>query len=90
MVRSQSSPSDTHVHAEVSCRNPWDNYGEEFDRAARKQLPSTGCFVIEETIAYHRERKLGLVMFTVDSESNTAACVLPEREVDSRGREQER
>jgi len=25
---------DTHTHAEVSCWNPFDNYGEEYDRAA--------------------------------------------------------
>ena len=24
---------DTHTHLEVSCRNPFDNYGEEYDRA---------------------------------------------------------
>ena len=27
---------DIHTHAEVSCRNPFDNYGEEYDRAADK------------------------------------------------------
>ena len=27
---------DTHTHAEVSCWNPFDNYGEEYDRAADK------------------------------------------------------
>ena len=27
---------DTHTHLEVSCRNPFDNYGEEYDRAADK------------------------------------------------------
>ena len=25
---------DRHTHAEVSCWNPFDNYGEEYDRAA--------------------------------------------------------
>ena len=24
---------DIHTHAEVSCWNPFDNYGEEYDRA---------------------------------------------------------
>ena len=27
---------DTHTHLEVSCRNPFDSYGEEYDRAADK------------------------------------------------------
>ena len=29
---------DIHTHAEVSCWNPFDNYGEEYDRAADKFL----------------------------------------------------
>ena len=31
---------DTHTHAEVSCWNPFDNYGEEYDRAADKYFGS--------------------------------------------------
>lgn len=27
---------DIHTHAEVSCWNPFDHYGEEYDRAADK------------------------------------------------------
>ena len=27
---------DIHTHAEVSCWNPFDSYGEEYDRAADK------------------------------------------------------
>jgi predicted TIM-barrel fold metal-dependent hydrolase len=61
---------DTHTHAEVSCWNPWDNYGEEFDRAADKYFRSNRRPTMDETVAYYRERKIGLVMFTVDSESN--------------------
>jgi hypothetical protein len=30
---------DIHTHAEVSCWNPFDNYGEEYDRAADKYFP---------------------------------------------------
>ena len=29
---------DIHTHAEVSCWNPFDNYGEAYDRAADKYL----------------------------------------------------
>ena len=32
---------DTHTHLEVSCRNPFDNYGEEYDRAADKYFRSS-------------------------------------------------
>jgi len=32
---------DIHTHAEVSCWNPFDNYGEEYDRAADKSWPTT-------------------------------------------------
>ena len=28
---------DTHTHLEVSCWNPFDSYGEEYDRAAGKR-----------------------------------------------------
>ena len=60
---------DVHTHAEVSCWNPFDNYGEEYDRAADKYFRNSKRPTIEETIAYYRERKIGLVMFTVDRES---------------------
>jgi predicted TIM-barrel fold metal-dependent hydrolase len=69
---------DVHTHAEVSCWNPFDNYGEEYDRAPTStsaQPPPT----IAETIAYYRERKIGLVMFTVDSESKLGPPPHPER-----------
>ena len=59
---------DIHTHAEVSCWNPFDSYGEEYDRAADKYFKSGRRPTIAETVAYYRERKIGLVMFTVDSE----------------------
>ncbi|HTT10346.1 MAG TPA: 4-hydroxyphenyl-beta-ketoacyl-CoA hydrolase, partial [Burkholderiaceae bacterium] len=52
---------DTHTHAEVSCWNPFDSYGEEYDRAADKYFRSSRRPTIEESIAYYRERKVGLV-----------------------------
>ena len=60
---------DIHTHAEVSCWNPFDNYGEEYDRAADKYFGFSKRPTIDETIAHYREMKIGLVMFTVDSES---------------------
>jgi uncharacterized protein len=72
---------DIHTHAEVSCRNPFDNYGEEYDRAADKYFGSSNRPTIEETVAYYRERKLGLVMFTVDSESQTGRRRISNEEI---------
>jgi hypothetical protein len=34
---------DIHTHAEVSCWNPFDNYGEEYDRAADKYFATAGA-----------------------------------------------
>ena len=60
---------DTHTQLEVSCRNPFDNYGEEYDRAADKYFRSSRRPTIAETVAYYREKKIGFVNFTVDCES---------------------
>jgi predicted TIM-barrel fold metal-dependent hydrolase len=72
---------DIHTHAEVSCRNPFDNYGEEYDRAADKYFRSSNRPTIAETVAYYRERKIGLIMFTVDSESNLGRRRIPNEEI---------
>ena len=50
---------DVHTHAEVSCWNPFDSYGEEYDRAAHKYFRNSRRPTIEEAIAYYRERKIG-------------------------------
>ena len=68
---------DIHTHAEVSCWNPFDSYGEEYDRAADKYFRSNRRPTIDETVAYYRERKIGLVMFTVDAEAKMAASASP-------------
>jgi predicted TIM-barrel fold metal-dependent hydrolase len=75
------SPSTIHTHAEVSCWNPFDNYGEEYDRAADKYFGSNRRPTIEETMAYYREKKIGLVMFTVDSESQLGRRRIPNEEI---------
>jgi hypothetical protein len=72
---------DTHTHAEVSCRNPFDPYGEEYDRAADKYFRSDRRPTIDESIAYYRERRIGLVMFTVDSEAQIGRRRVPNEEV---------
>ena len=60
---------DIHTHAEVSCRQPVDEYGHEYDKAADKYFKTEKRPTIPETIAYYRERKIGVVMFTVDAEA---------------------
>ncbi|MEJ2479206.1 MAG: amidohydrolase family protein [Acidihalobacter sp.] len=72
---------DVHTHAEVSCWNPADSYGEEYDRAADKYFRSDRRPTIEETIAYYREQKIGLIMFTVDSETNLGRRRIPNEEI---------
>ena len=72
---------DTHTHAEVSCWNPFDKYGEEYDRAADKYFRSSRRPTIDESIAYYRERNVGLVMFTVDSETQLGRRRIPNEEI---------
>jgi hypothetical protein len=59
---------DVHTHAEVSCRQPSDAFWLPYEQASAKYFKSGRRPTIPETIAYYRERKIGLVMFTVDSE----------------------
>ena len=49
---------DIHTHAEVSCWNPFDNYGEEYDRAADKYFRSNRRPSIAETIAQMGRRRI--------------------------------
>ena len=72
---------DTHTHLEVSCRNPFDNYGEEYDRAADKYFRSSRRPTMDETIAYYREKKIGFVNFTVDAESQTGRRCISNEEI---------
>jgi uncharacterized protein len=72
---------DTHTHAEVSCWNPYDKYGEEYDRAADKYFRSNRRPTIDESIAYYRERKIGMVMFTVDAETQLGRRRIPNEEI---------
>src|SRR4030095_10198196 len=76
---------DVHTHAEISCRNPHDNFGEEYDRAADKYFRSDRRPTIAETVAYYRERRLGLVMFTVDAETQLGRRRIPNEEVAEAG-----
>ena len=72
---------DVHTHAEVSCRQPADEIWKEYEAAASNYFKSGKRPTIAETIAYYRERRIGLVMFTVDSESEIGARRIPNEEV---------
>lgn len=78
---------DIHTHAEVSCCQSHDHFGEEFDRAADKYFGSNHRPTIAETVAYYRERKIGLVMFTVDSETQIGRRRIPNEEIAEAARE---
>ena len=51
---------DVHTHAEVSCRQPHDEVWQPYDEAASKYFKVGKRPTIAETIAYYRERKIGL------------------------------
>jgi predicted TIM-barrel fold metal-dependent hydrolase len=72
---------DVHTHAEVSCHQPCDAFGEEFDHAKVKYFKSGKLPTIAETIALYRENKIGLVMFTVDSEFEMGRRRIPNEEI---------
>jgi predicted TIM-barrel fold metal-dependent hydrolase len=72
---------DVHAHAEVSCRQPSDEVWQEYEDAASKYFKAGKRPTIPETIAYYRERKIGLVMFTVDSEHEIGSRRIPNEEI---------
>ncbi len=78
---------DVHTHAEVSCWNPFDNYGEEYDRAADRYFRSARRPTIEETVAYYRDKRIGLVMFTVDAETQLGRRRIPNEEIAAAARD---
>src|ERR1700682_1402211 len=78
---------DVHTHAEVSCRQPADEVWQAFEDAASKYFKAGKRPTIAETIAYYRERKIGLVMFTVDSEHELGSKRIPNEEVIDAARE---
>jgi predicted TIM-barrel fold metal-dependent hydrolase len=78
---------DVHTHAEVSCRQPVDEVWQEYEDAASKYFKAGKRPTIAETVAYYRERKIGLVMFTVDSEHEMGNKRIPNEEVIDAARE---
>lgn len=72
---------DTHTHLEVSCRNPFDAYGEEYDRAADKYFRSSRRPTMQETIDFYRAQRIGFVNFTVDAESQLGRTRISNEEI---------
>ena len=72
---------DVHTRAEVSCRQPADAFWQPYEDAANRYFKAGKRPTIAETIAYYRERKIGLVMFTVDSEHEIGNRRIPNEEV---------
>jgi predicted TIM-barrel fold metal-dependent hydrolase len=72
---------DVHTHAEISCRQAPDPEWEPYQQAAEKYFKAGPRPTIAETIAYYRERRIGLVMFTVDSEFELGTRRIPNEEV---------
>jgi hypothetical protein len=78
---------DVHTHAEVSCRQPVDEVWKEYEDAASKYFKAAKRPTIAETVARYRELKIGLVMFTVDSEHELGSKRIPNEEVRDAARE---
>jgi uncharacterized protein len=78
---------DVHTHAEVSCRQPVDEVWKEYEDAASKYFKASKRPTIPETIAYYRERRIGLVMFTVDSEFEMGVHRIANEEVSDAARD---
>ena len=78
---------DIHTHAEASCWNPFDAYGEEYDRAADRYFRASNRPTIADTITHYREKKIGLIMFTVDSESTLGRTRIPNQEIAAAAKE---
>ncbi len=62
---------DIHTHAEISCRHPEDEAGRAFDEAAERYFGFSHRPTMAETVDYYRERRIGLVMFSVDADFQT-------------------
>ncbi len=72
---------DMHTHAEVSCRQEPDAFWQPYEDAANKYFKAGKRPSIAETVAYYREMKIGLVMFTVDTEFQIGNRRIPNEEI---------
>ena len=73
---------DIHTHAEVSCRHPGtDPFWAPYQEAAGQYFKVGKRPTIDETVAHYRAQKIGLVMFTVDSEFQIGNRRIPNDEI---------
>jgi predicted TIM-barrel fold metal-dependent hydrolase len=72
---------DVHTHAEVSCRQPEDDYANDIEEQKKKYFKSGNPPTILETVEFYRSQKIGLVMFTVDTEFEIGRRRIPNEEV---------
>jgi predicted TIM-barrel fold metal-dependent hydrolase len=72
---------DIHTHAEVSCRQEADPYWTPYEEAAGKYFKVGKRPTIAETIAHYRQHRIGLVMFTVDTETQIGNRRIPNDEI---------
>ncbi len=72
---------DVHTHAEVSCRQPEDDYANDIEEQKKKYFKSGNPPTILETVEFYRQQKIGLVMFTVDTEFEIGRRRIPNEEV---------
>ena len=72
---------DVHTHAEISCRQPEDDYANDIEEQKKKYFKSGAPPTILETVEFYRAQKIGLVMFTVDTEFEIGRRRIPNDEV---------
>ncbi len=72
---------DVHTHAEVSCRQPHDDYRSEFDEAFAKYFKSKERPTIQQTADYYREQNMAFIMFTIDAEHEVGKRRISNEEV---------
>lgn len=72
---------DVHTHAEVSCRQEPDAYWMPYDEAASTYFKVGKRPTIAETLDVYRRLKIGLVMFTVDTETEIGNRRIPNEEI---------
>ncbi len=72
---------DVHTHAEVSCRQEPDAYWAEYEEAAGRYFKVGKRPTIAETLTIYRALKIGLVMFTVDTETEIGNRRIPNEEI---------
>jgi len=73
---------DVHTHAEVSIRDPKEDLAQAFEEAAEKHFRQKQPRpTMPEAAEYYRQRKIGCVVFTVDSERATGRKRISNEEV---------